>query len=104
MARNLTAEAAHPTNHNAADRSKVMTECATEMRRIKDSRSELNKQAGDIRQRLRDNGIDVKSWEAALRLADMEDDGARDTYLDGLREAFQALGVGAQAAMFPDAA
>lgn len=86
--------------HNSASRKKIMSECAHQMREIKSQRAELNEQASDIRSRLRDNGIDVKSFEAALRLADMEDEGARDVYIDGLREAFAALGIGQQLSMF----
>ena len=87
----------HPTqDHNVKSRAVIMTECATEMRRIKTERKELNEQAGDIRKRLRDVDINVKAWEAALRISDMDDVEARDAYMDGLREAFEALGVGQQ--------
>ena len=90
--------------HNAQARSTIMAECAGRMRGIKASRAELNEDASAIRKRLRDNGIDVKSWEAALRMADMGDETARDTYIDGLREAMSALGVGAQGDLFPGSA
>lgn len=86
--------------HNVADRTKVMSECAHRMREIQKQRQSLNEDAGGVRERLKDNGIDVKSFMAALRLADMEDTSARDTYIDGLREAMEVLGVGTQLDMF----
>ena len=87
----------HPIqSHSLKSRTNIQQECATEMRRIKATRKELNEQAGDIRKRLRDVDINVKAWEAALRISDMEDVEARDAYMDGLRESFEALGVGQQ--------
>lgn len=80
--------------HSAKDRSVIIQECAASMRRIQDERATLNEDAGGIRQRLKDAGIDVKSFMAALRLSDMEDAEARDTFLDGLRESAAALGIG----------
>ena len=68
--------------------------------RLQGERKELNEQAGDIRTRLKDSLIHVPSFMAALRIEDMSDDEARDAYLEGLRESFEALGVGGQLSMF----
>jgi uncharacterized protein (UPF0335 family) len=84
------------TETDPAARAKVIQGCAEEMRRIQATRAELNEAAGDIRQKLKDCGIDVKSWMAALRIVDMDEDAARDTYLDGFREAYEALAGGGQ--------
>ncbi len=86
--------------HNSKERGKIIAECAVEMRSIIKVRKQCNDDAGDIRERLRDNGINVPSFQAALRLAEMEDGAARDTYIDGLKEAFTALGIGQQSEMF----
>lgn len=82
--------------HNGKDRAIIIQECAMSMRRIQEERATLNEDAGGIRQRLKDANIDVKSFMASLRLADMEDAAARDTFMDGLREACAALGIGEQ--------
>lgn len=87
--------------HNVKEINKVIRECATEMTRIKAARQELNEQAGDIRERLRDAGVEVSSFNFALRVRDMEDE-ARANYIDWLRVSFEALGVGAQGMLFPE--
>ena len=56
-----------------------------------------------MRNAVEDSSIDVPSFMAALRIKEMDDDEARNVYLDGLREAFEALGVGAQLSMFDGA-
>jgi ribosome modulation factor len=80
--------------HNSKERAKIIQTCAEQMRGIKATRKELNEDAGEIRQRLKDAGIPTEAFDAALRLADMEDIAARDTFLDGLRESAEALGIG----------
>jgi hypothetical protein len=94
-------EQANPTKsidttagHNSGERAKIMQECAEQMRGIKAERKELNDRAGEIRKRLEDAGINVKAWEAMLRIADMDDQAARDSYVDGLQEAYSALAPG----------
>jgi uncharacterized coiled-coil DUF342 family protein len=91
---------AQAAQHNAGMRKDIMRECAESMRGIKAQRSELNEQAGDIRKRLRDCAINVKAWEAMLRLADLDDDTARNDYIDGLREAHDALMPGQTGDLF----
>lgn len=85
--------------HNAADEARIRLECAQGLRQIKAERRALNEQAQEIRERLRNNNIDVKSLEAAIRILDMKDSNARDVYVDGLRLSFEALGYGEQASM-----
>lgn len=85
---------------NAQARDVIIQECASSMRDIKRQRAELNEEAAGIRERLKNAGINKAAFEAALRIADMDDDAARDDYLDGLRENFRAMGIGFQAEMF----
>ena len=87
-------------DHNVKSRNNIIAECAAEMTRIQNERTALNDLAGEIRTRLKDSSIDVPSFMAALRIREMGDDEARTAYLDGLRESFEALGVGAQSSMF----
>lgn len=102
MANTLTAvDGGKPDNgpsieHNSKERAKIISECGTQMKSIMSQRKDLNEEASEIRERLRDNGIDVKSFMAALRLSEMDDTNARDNYLDGLKESFRALGMGGQ--------
>ena len=72
--------------------------------RLQGERKELNEQAGDIRTRLKDSSIHVPSFMAAMRIKEMGDDEAREAYLEGLRESFEALGVGGQLSMFDGSA
>ena len=85
------------------ERTKIIQESAAGMKAINAERAELNERAGDIRERLRDAGIDVKSFMVALKLEEMESDD-RATYLDNLREHMAALSIGEQGSLFPDPA
>ena len=87
-------------DHNVQSRNAIITECAAAMAIIQADRKALNDRAGDIRTRLKDSLIHVPSFMAAMRIKEMGDDEARDAYLDGLRESFEALGIGGQLSMF----
>ena len=89
--------------HNIANLNKVIKECAGEMLQIKRERGDLNERAGDIRTRLKEAGVQTAAFDFALRVQDMEQE-ARDSYLDSLQVNFDALGIGGQLSMFPDAA
>ena len=89
--------------HNVNDLKKVIRECAKEMGEIKGERAELNERAGEIRERLRNAGVQTKAFDFACKVREMEQE-ARDDYLDSLRINFDALGVGAQSEMFQEAA
>ncbi len=89
--------------HNVNDLKKVIRECAKEMGEIKGERAELNERAGEIRERLRNAGVQTKAFDFACKVREMEQE-ARDDYLDSLRINFDALGVGAQTEMFKEAA
>lgn len=91
------------SGHNVADLNKLITECAEQMLDIKAQRKELNEQAADVRERLRDAGVQTKPFEFALKLKEMEREG-RNEYLDNLRLSFDALGIGSQHEMFPTTA
>ena len=98
-----SAEGTTNAKHNVANLTKVIKECAGEMIKIKRERGDLNERAGDIRTRLKDAGVQTAAFDFALRIQDMEQE-ARDDYLDSLQVNFEALGIGGQLSMFPDAA
>lgn len=79
---------------NSAERAKIIQECAQAMRGIHSQRKDLNEEAGEIRERIKNLGMPVKAWEATLRVVDMDDEAARDAFMDGMRESFQALKPG----------
>lgn len=90
------------TGHNVNDLKKVIRECAKAMGEIKSERAEINERAGDIRERLRNAGVQTKAFDFACKVQEMEQE-ARDDYLDSLRINFDALGAGAQSEMFQEA-
>ena len=98
-----SAEGTSNAKHNVANLDKVSKECAATMLQIKRERGDLNERAGDIRTRLKDAGVQTAAFDFALRVQDMEQE-ARDDYLDSLQVYFEALGIGGQLSMFPDAA
>lgn len=89
-------------SHNVKELTKLIRECATSMVEIKGERQELNERAGDIRKRLRESGVETKAFDFAVRLKEMEGE-AQGNYIDWLKVSFEALGIGAQADMFPKA-
>lgn len=106
MAKQLTSENASEganKQHNVKDLNKLIRECAKEMLEIKDERQDLNERAGEIRKRLRDSGVETKAFEFAVRVSEMEAE-AKGNYIDWLKVSFEALGVGQQGSLFPDAA
>lgn len=90
-----------PLDHNVADVEKLIRNCASEMAVIKKERKELNERATEIRERLRESGVQPKAFDFACRVYEQEPE-ARNEYLDQLRVNFEALGIGLQADMgFP---
>ena len=100
MARDLkpNGEGAANPEHNVADLKKLINECADGMTTIQKARADLNEDAGDIRKRLRDAGVEVKAFDAALRIRHMEAE-ARAQYTDSLQLAYEALSVGDQGSL-----
>ncbi len=94
-----SAEGTSNAGHNVANISKVIRECAGQMIQIKTERGKLNERAGDIRERLKDAGVQTQAFDLAVRLQDMEQQ-ARDDYLDSLKLNFAALSIGATLDMF----
>ena len=88
--------------HNVKELHKVIRECAHAMVDIKRRRQELNEEAGDIRKRLKDHGIQTDSFDFAVRQMEREPE-ARNTYLNDIQVAFEALGIGGQGDLFPKA-
>lgn len=97
-------EANQPANagHNIAARGDIIRSCASDLDAIDEKRKTLSEEAGTVRKRLRDAGISVKEVEVARRWR-MQEPEERDLYLDNLREAMRALGVGVQGSLFLDA-
>ena len=85
--------------HNVADVNKLIRDCASSFLDIKKQRKELNEEAADIRERLRESGVQTKAFDFAVRVMEMEAE-AQAEYLDNLRVNFEALGIGAQSEMF----
>ena len=98
MAEKLTEKSANK-EHNVADIKKLVRDCASEMNRIDEERKELNEQAGDIRQRLKDAGVQVAAFNFSRRLDKMEAE-ARNEYLDSLRINMESMGIGSQGTLF----
>jgi uncharacterized protein (UPF0335 family) len=100
MATTKTATEGVNKDHNVADLNKLICGCAEEMARIDDERSELNEQAGDIRERLKNSGVQPEAFKFACKLKKMEVE-ARNEYLDNLRLVNSALGIGEQMTLLP---
>ena len=82
--------------HNSDANSEVIADVAARMRAIRRSRKALNEDAAEQRQRLRDAGIEPKAFDLVLRIADLEDEAARQNYMDSFAEAWDTLGTGGQ--------
>lgn len=81
--------------YDAKARKTIINECVSGVLAIKKARKDLNEEMGDIRQRLRDAGIQTAAFDFAVRLKEMEQE-ARDNYLDGLQECYEAMALGGQ--------
>lgn len=102
MAQTMTATSGGATaGHNSAGLHKVIRECAASMEQIDGQRKALNEEAAEIRERLRDAGIQTKTFDLARRIKSMEAEGRSD-YLDSLRTNFAALLPGGQGELFID--
>ena len=84
--------------HNVKELKKVIRECAQTMVRIKKERKELNEEAGDVRKRIKEHGIQPDSFDFAVKQLEREPE-ARKTYIDDINIAFEALGIGGQVDM-----
>lgn len=87
--------------HNVAGVHKVIRECRAQMLQIIGQREALNAEAAEIRQRLRDNGVQTKAFDFSLKVVQMETE-AQAEYLDSLRVNFDAMAIGGQGEMFLD--
>lgn len=85
--------------HNVADIKALIRECSAEFLDIAEARKELNEQAGEMRKRLRDAGVDTNAFEYGVKVAQMDPD-AKGNYLDWVRVTFETLDVGGQGALF----
>lgn len=102
MARKLKPDDGPATaKHNVRGRQTAIRECSAQMADIKEERKGLNERASDVRERLRNLGIDPKAFDAGFRILGMEDEGQKQ-YLDSLKEVFDALPIGSQVSLFAD--
>lgn len=85
--------------HNSEGMKKIICECAGIALSIQEERKRLNEQMGDIRQRLRDAGVQTRAFDFACKVRQMESE-AQGEYLDSLRINFDALQIGGQGEMF----
>lgn len=84
---------------NLSSTKKVLAECAAGFRRIDKQRADLNEEAGELRERCRNQGIDPKWLLTAIRVADMEvEDRAKAD--ESYAIAREALGTGLQRSLF----
>ncbi len=88
-------------DHNVADLNKLIAECRDGMIEINAERKELNGRAGDIRERLRNSGVQIAAFNFALKLHDMESE-ARNDYIDSLRLNMEAMSIGSQGLLFEE--
>lgn len=91
--------------HNSDDMNRLINECVDGLLTIDRQRKGLNDQAGKIRKRAEEAGIDKKALMNTVALAKMEDDVARDAYENWRRRLYEArfgeLAIGGQAELFP---
>lgn len=99
-AENGSNESAGLKGSNVAGLRSLIAGCAAEMRDIIEERKALNERASEIRERLRDAGVQTAAFDYAMRMQRLEQE-ARDAYFDTLRVAFEALGIGEQGSLFP---
>lgn len=86
-------------DHNVGDLKKLIAGCTQQMNGIDAERKELNERANDIREKLRNSGIQVAAFDFSRKLDKMETE-ARDDYLDSLRINMEAMGIGGQGTLF----
>lgn len=83
--------------HNSKARAKTIKEAIREIAALESERQSISEQIREIKQVRIKGDLDMKiaDFNAAMRLYKLEDE-ARDTFLDTLRETFEALGLGKQ--------
>ena len=86
---------------NSASRAGIIKKTIRKINTLEAERKAVGAQITEIKQRVieGDLGMKISDFNAVLRLYSLED-GDRATYLDALRETFEALGIGGQLSMF----
>lgn len=87
---------------DANNAKQVIRDAAKELIRLKAKRAEIGEQITEVRGRVK-GLIKMADFNVALRLYELEDED-RDGALDGMRLAFEALGIGEQGSLFPEPA
>lgn len=90
-------------NHNSADIKQAIREVADVVILLKGQRAEINGQITEARGRLKSFGIKMLDFNAVLRLYELEAED-RNESVDNMKIAFEALGIGGQADLFPEPA
>lgn len=85
--------------HNMKARADIMREGAAELDRIDKERADLNESASKVRERFKNTGISAKEVEVVRRWRKQEE-GDRAQYLENVKEAMAALGLGEQGSLF----
>ncbi len=80
--------------HNSSANADIIKSVAGKMRDIQTKRKALSEQAAKQRERLKDAGVEKHAFGLVLRIADLEDEAARQNYMDSLAECWGTLGVG----------
>ena len=86
---------------NSASRAGIIKKTIRRIANLEAERKAVGAQITEIKQTVikGDLGMKISDFNAALRLYGLEDED-RATYLDTLRETFEALGIGGQLSMF----
>lgn len=100
MAKDTDEEPSQQTS-NSASRAGIIKKTIRKINALEAERKLVGAQITEIKQRVikGDLGMKISDFNAALRLYGLEDED-RATYLDTLRETFEALGIGGQLSMF----
>lgn len=97
MAEELTTESTTGAKHNAKSRADMIRKLSKELRPYEQDIDEAKAAMKKLRKDFTtDTGITMRDFDAARRLADIEEDEERHTKLDNLAECYSALRPGEQ--------
>lgn len=85
------------------DKKRIIADAAREIVSLELERKGVGERISDVRGRIKSAGILQADFNAVLRLWKLEGDD-RATSLDAIRICFEAMGIGAQGSLFPEAA
>lgn len=95
---------APPEEHRASNRAELIRKSVAEIAALQAEKATLNEQIAEIKGRVKSElGMKMADFSIAIRLHQLEHED-RDSAIDTIRECFEALGIGEQGTLFPDAA